>query len=300
MAIIDTENINNAIEAQLMHWPLAKENYDRLRECRRRTVKVGDMEVGVQCNPARIRSTGADISKNGIEARPCFLCKDNRPKEQMTADIAEGWEMLVNPYPIFPVHFTIASKEHVAQDRPPLDMLTVAESLPSLCIFFNGAHAGASAPDHMHMQAVLKSELPIIKIAESFHTAEKGGIVDSADFPMKLPFRFLSAVITPDEAGMKTLARMFATTGSGADGKPDPGLVNTYFWMDTEAGLMRGIVIPRRAHRPKCYTAEVEERILVSPGAIDMAGIIITPRPEDFEKITSADVERIYREVALQ
>lgn len=297
--IIDTEAVNTAIERQLAMWPMAKANYDRLSGCRRRSWTLGGLEGAVQYNPARIVSTGADTRPEKIKERVCFLCGSNRPAEQISHEICEGWEMLVNPFPIFPVHFTIASKEHIPQAQAPLDMVTVAEAVPSLCTFYNGAKAGASAPDHLHFQAVLKTELPLMRLVERLHPADQPGIKPSCRLGVELPFRFYSGVITPGTKGMETLATIIKTCGENGAGLPDPELVNTYFWTDTQTGLMRGVAIPRRAHRPACYYSDGEDRLTVSPGAVDMAGLIITPREEDFGKITPEDVAHIYREVAF-
>ena len=298
--IIHTEEINTLIENQLQEWPMAKANFDALVKARRKRVAVGDLETGVQFNPARIRSTGADISKEAIAARKCFLCRENRPAEQHTHNLMSGLEMLVNPFPIFPVHFTFPAKEHRPQTAPPPAMALLAIKFPDLCIFYNGAKAGASAPDHLHLQGVLSRELPLIRLVERSHPAEGKSLMWSEEFGKDLPFRFLSGIVNPEETNMETLRTLLTTFGHDKEGAPDAALVNTYFWIDPACGLLRGIAIPRRAHRPSCYTAEATDRLIVSPGAIDMAGMIITPREGDFEKITSEDIRRIYREVAFE
>lgn len=292
----DTETINALIEEQLASWPLAKENFFALGMAERRPLGLGALEGAAQCNPARIVSTGAAVDKRSIAARPCFLCRKNRPEEQHTIEWLPCWELLVNPYPILPVHFTVAAREHTPQDRVPADMVTMAELAPSLCFFFNGTRAGASAPDHLHVQAVLRSELPLLRLAETLHR-------DAGDMPVMrsdlcgidLPFHFLSAIVTPDENGMKTLRAMLGI--GGGEGLRDKGLVNFFCWID-DGGRLRIVAVPRRAHRPSCYYAEGEERMMVSPGAIDMAGLMILPRREDFDRMDEATARRIYAEVA--
>ena len=59
------------------------------------------------------------------------------------------------------------------------------------------------------------------------------------------------------------------------------------------------VVFVRRKHRPNCYFADGDAQILVSPGAIDMGGLIITPREEDFEKMTAHIATNILRVVAI-
>lgn len=289
--------INEFIEQQLAVWPEARERYIALGKTERRRFRTGDFEGAFQFNPARIVSTGAKTDKASIEARPCFLCKDNRPKEQIVIPLNDNWEMAVNPFPIFPVHFTIISTQHKPQGAPPLEMAGMAEHFPDLCIFFNGASAGASAPDHLHLQAVLKSELPLLKIAEENHPASKPGVMRSDMWGLDLPFLFLSGVITDDDEGGQDYLQMLAYTGADMDGKPDRGLRNVYCWKGDD-GLLRVIVIPRMAHRPRCFGSR-EGQLTVAPGAIDMAGIVILPRKEDFDSITEAKLKEIYTDVAI-
>lgn len=293
------EEVADFIEAQLKDWQLAKKNYDALMEVKRREVMIGNFPVGIQWNPGRIVSTGANMNKKEIENRPCFLCRDNRPKEQHICNILPGWEMLVNPYPILPVHLTIVSTEHKPQERVPEDIVKIAESLPGMVIFFNGARAGASAPDHLHLQAVLKDELPLLRLVEKEHPDNKPGIMTSDDFNVKPPYLVISGVVSPDDNGIKTLIVGLHSGGLSTDGKlTDPELVNTFFWID-DRGLLRFVVIPRKAHRPACYYAPDESNRMISPGCIDMAGLIIMPRENDYNILTKEDIETIYKEVGI-
>lgn len=294
------EDINNFIENQLVIWPLAKKNYDDLQKVERREVYLGKYRFFVQFNPARIISTGADIDKKVIAKRPCFLCKDNRPKEQLIAEIIPGWDMLVNPYPIFPVHLTIVAQRHIPQNSVPKDIVEIASMLPGMVIFFNGAKAGASAPDHLHLQAVLKDELPLINIIEKVHPESIGGVLPSDGLLPGFPFFFFTGVVQPDERGMKPLLAGLSIGGSSAgDRIDDHELVNTFFWIGKE-GKLRFIAIPRKAHRPSCYHFEGLDKRLVSPGCIDMAGIIVAPRLEDYKALSPSEVSTIYNEVAFE
>lgn len=287
--------INDFIEQQLTVWPEAQQRYHELGKTRRRKFKLGDFEGAFQWNPAREKSTGAKTDSASIAARPCFLCSENRPEAQMVLPLGSYWHMLVNPFPIFPVHLTIASTKHVPQDKPPIDMAAIAERFPELVVFFNGAKAGASAPDHLHMQAVLQSELPIINLTEKNHPVNMPGIMRSDMWGLDLPFVFLSAVITDDEEGGRDYLKMLALTGGDAQGNPDKGLRNVFCWKD-RSGLLRLIVIPRQAHRPSVYGRD-EGQLMVSPGAVDMAGVIILPREQDFNSITENQLKQIYQEV---
>ncbi|MDE6273084.1 MAG: DUF4922 domain-containing protein [Muribaculaceae bacterium] len=269
-------------DQQLGQWPLARENYEKLGLTERRQFRLGPLHGAFQCNPSRAISTGAKIDKASIAARPCFLCAANRPKEQLSEEILPGWEFLINPYPILPLHFTIASTDHRPQESIPLDMAGMAERLPGMTIFYNGAKAGASAPDHLHCQAVMTSELPLMNYLE-----------DGGD-PGLWPYSVEYAIITPDHEGMMNLKKMTELKGiDKTSGKPDADLVNAYFWIGKD-GLLRIAVVLRCAHRPSCYPD-----LMVSPGAIDMAGIIVLPRKDDFDRISTQDIKQIFAETAL-
>lgn len=296
---IDTEHINSLIESQLEIWSEARMNYQALRKAERRIVRVGDLDIHLQHNPERIRSTGAKVDAASIAARPCFLCRKNRPTEQMSAELMTGWELLVNPFPILPVHFTIPATEHRPQGRIPLEMAAMAEMMPDLTFFYNGARAGASAPDHQHCQAVLKSEIPLIALAEKYHRDSSTGFVPSTDFGLDLPFHFYSGIISPTRQGMADLARISLFHGIDAEtDKADTALVNAFFWIG-DKGMLRVLLIPRRAHRPQCWYADDDTHLTVSPGALDMAGLLILPVKEDYDRITENQIREIYSQTAF-
>ncbi len=273
-------------DSQLEKWPLAKVNYEALNACERKIFKIGDFEGVLQLAPHRINSTAAKVDSASIKERKCFLCSANRPSSQLVEELIPGWDFLVNPYPILPMHFTIVSQSHQPQGAIPTEIVSIAERLPGMVVFFNGAKAGASAPDHLHCQAVLKSELPLISFLES------------GKDPDLLPYKVNFSIITPDVDGMITLNTLLAVEGVDKKGKNDKGLVNGYFWMGDD-GFLRVCIIPRKSHRPDFYTNEADGNgRMVSPGAIDMAGVIVLPREKDFQEMGSADVEMVYNQTA--
>ncbi len=298
--ILSDEYIASIVEHQLETWQLARTNFDNLMRIERKEIQCGDFQLIAQLNPARIKSTGADVSKEGISKRACFLCKSNRPEEQVGVLWPNNhWELLVNPYPILPIHFTIVSVDHTPQERIPFEMAEMAEKAPSLAIFFNGSRAGASAPDHLHCQGVLKSELPIVRLVEKYHPLEKKGWLSSEEFGLNLPFHFLSAIITPDISGLKMLAKVGEAAGIDAEtGIIDKGLVNAFFWIG-DNGILRIVVIPRKAHRPPHYFMNEPDRYIISLGALDMAGLLILPREADFNRIDNSLAFDIYSKVAF-
>ena len=282
------------IDAQLAEWPLARDNYQALGKTERRSIRLGDLTVGIQHNPARIVSTGAKTDAKSLAGRPCFLCRNNRPPQQAGIDIADGWELLLNPYPIFPTHFTIVSKTHRPQEGFPLDMVAMAEKLPGHTVFFNGRQSGASCPDHMHCQAVKTYELPLMRLIESQHSIEAGHTATPVSLRLDVPFTFTSVIITPDIDGMSALAGIEDTIGKEYILE---GRLNAFVWIDAN-GLLRICVVPRGAHRPSFY-GPGEGQHLISPGCIDMAGVLIAPLKKDYDSLSESDIREIYRECSI-
>lgn len=258
--------MNSLIDHQLQKWELASKNYKDLQFARIKKIKIGDLEVKVQCNPARAVSTLAKVESRDIKSRPCFLCSANRPAEQDKYEILPGWDLLVNPYPILPFHFTIASTSHTPQHLYFEEGKKLAERLPGMVVFYNDSGAGASAPDHLHFQAVPLEELPLIRLLK-----------DNEPQSLRLPFK-----IYTEEKEIKECKY------------PQ----NAYFWKDGE-GVVKMISIPRKAHRPESYFKSPPLRRAFSPGAIDMAGVLVTPFEEDFEATDSVDIINIYQQTAF-
>ena len=281
------------VEAQLAGWPEAMERYIALGTTERRLEMYGDWPLIVQHNPTRAVSTEARTDATSIAGRPCFLCEKNRPKEQKALIWPDGWHLLVNPFPVLPVHLVGASEKHQPQNALPIAAIETALAFPGLVAFFNGAKAGASAPDHLHFQAVLASELPLLAHVEKLH--RNFGAAFSDELDSALPMRFISVLASPssDDVMMKVLN---ACGLDAVTGIPDSDMVNTFVWVDNDL-MLRVLVFPRTRHRPRCYFAEGKERIAVSPGALDMAGLFIVPRAEDFARLDRSCIEEIYNEV---
>lgn len=289
------------IDAQLAEWPMARANYQALGKTERRSMKLGDLIVGIQHNPARIVSTAAKTDAETLAKRPCFLCEENRPPQQKGLPIAEGWELLLNPFPIFPTHYTIISTTHRPQEGLPLEMIEMAEKLPGHTIFFNGKKAGASCPDHMHAQAVMTHELPLMRLVEKKHVLPDNPqlndrVATSSSLGLDVPFGFISIIVTPDDEGRKVLSVIGHIIGKDII---DEGKHNTFVWIDG-AGLLRIVAVPRDAHRPSCYFAEDETHRMISPGCIDMTGVLIVPVKEDYEHLTEEEVRKIYQECGMK
>lgn len=289
--------MNNSLRkfhsSQLDAWKLALDNHQALQCTEEKVFELGGLEVKAICNPARIVSTGAKVDPESLAKRKCFLCESSRPAEQteLNLDGMDRFSILVNPFPICPLHFTIASKEHIPQEKSPEEMIIFAETFPRFAAFYNGARAGASAPDHLHFQAVESSLLPLLKVAEEMHTSE--GIEDSVEWKPEYPFAFRSYLGNEAVKGVDSLPGYDAATGLF-----DKALVNTFVWTDI-SGKLRAITVPRKAHRPPCYFAEGEKKMLISPGALDMAGLLVVPRREDFLRLSVKDIREIYEAVGI-
>lgn len=289
-----TENLVDLAGRQLASWDLASRNHEALKRSSRRSLNAGGFGCEVLHNPARIVSTGARVENGKAGDRACFLCAENRPKEQIVLERQDGFEVLVNPFPILDPHFTIVSELHEPQSDVPDEMIRFAKACPGLTAFFNGAKAGASAPDHLHFQAVATRELPLMRIADRL-APRNGRVALSSDVAADVPFLF-AMLRGEDEEQMKLIRSIGGINAES--GERDPDLRNVFAFIGSDGELIT-VVIPRMRHRPACYFAQGEERMLVSPGAIDMAGLTVTPRQEDFNRITADDILSIYRQTGV-
>lgn len=294
-----TQELKAFFKRQLEIWPEAAARYEALSQVQMRTVAIDDFEVRLQYNPARSLSSTAKLDKASIAARPCFLCKNNRPKEQVIYEGFDGFDTLVNPYPIFPEHFTIAGKQHVLQDTADFfRMAEIAASLPGFVVFFNGSTAGASAPDHLHFQAGNKDFLPVCALLENnpgelMKTTPEFSAFCTDNLPV-YAVHFVS-----DGMPAEVNKWIDALVPDGADTvSVQHGMRNLLMWVD-EDDKLHTLLFPRKKHRPECYSLSEEQGgLLVSPGAVDMAGVIIITRESDFHKIGKGDLRSIFAEVS--
>ena len=279
-------------ESQLQEWHTARDNHEALTCVWTREMASPKLPtpLRVQCNPARLVSTGAKTDKASIAARPCFLCESNRPAGQRALALNEEFEWLVNPFPILPRHYTIASKQHRPQRfRDAYEaMIQATKALPEeYIVFYNGPKCGASAPDHLHLQAGIGSNIPLVEYVKSFN-AEKG-------IQALSPFGYQAFLIGNAEE-TDTFNRLYDSLPI-PEGEYEPRMNLVAYRKEDRVRLL---VIPRRAHRPHCYNAEGEAKYLISPGALDMCGLIVTPRAEDYERLTPTKALDILCEVGVR
>ena len=288
-------------DTQLNLWQLAKDHFADVDRMLAREINVGESPVQFRVifNPARIRSTGADISKKTIENRKCFLCRSNRPEEQSVYDgcQAKGFEILVNPYPICNPHFTIPAVRHIPQNSVPLDlMLDFSNRFEGLCVFFNGAGAGASAPDHLHCQAVKTEDIPLLEAIEKYLPDKGALIVNGFEAPLYYPASFFYASGYSEQT---LVSRIYEFTQKYRCLDLANPLLNAFMWKDSN-GVIRAVFMPRLKHRPGVYYLPQDEGgMLISPGALDMAGLVVTVNKKDFERVDSEILLKVFEETAI-
>ena len=303
------------IENQLAKWQTARTNHEALNQIETRRFELAGNTITVQFNPARAVSTCAKVDKSSIEARKCFLCPENKPNEQdeIIISLDEPFSLRINPYPILPGHLTISSLKHqdqVLADKTirqlPGKLISWLEEYfaSGYVLFYNGAKCGASAPDHFHFQAVKQSDVPVIQqwerlmetaVREKEIKTENGNTYSSFQItsyicPIQVFICNHSADILPE------MINQYLESLPLHEGESEPRY-NLFAWQDKQRGFTMAY-FPREEHRPACYTATGGDQLLVSPGALDMAGLLVTPRKEDFYKITESDITQIYKEVA--
>lgn len=260
--------IDRLVEDQLRDWEEVRLRTMSLRDVRVKDVTVDGIPWRVQFNPARVVSTGAKIDKASIAARPCFLCRDNRPQCQHIHQWGD-YEILVNPFPIFPGHLTIASCHHEPQsvNGHVGDMLRLACDLEGYTVFYNGPQCGASAPDHLHFQAVPSEYMPLDR---------------------RYPFKRHYFIDSQERVGEALSELLDSLSAHG-----DEPMVNIAL-RAVDSSTIEAVVVPRRAHRPQCY-----DTVKVSPGAVDMFGTLITVSEADFDAVDSSLAAAIFNDVAF-
>jgi len=289
------------LSEQKKTWLQLREGYESLKNVRTREIPCDGFSVRIQHNPGRIRSTMADVAEKAINGRPCFLCLDNLPEAQKGILYRDTYLILCNPAPVFPSHLTISSLNHHPQ--------TIADYIDTLLqlagnfgdrwtMLYNGPKCGASAPDHLHFQAIPSGQMAIEKecLEEKSLTRITGVggvyilrarglgreiIIMEGDDPA-----YIASVFKEILAAMKKVHH--------TDGEP---MVNIAVFHKEER--WRLLVFPRAKHRPDSFFKEGNDRIMVSPAVIEMGGVIVTPVEKDFEGLNASDVEDIYREVSL-
>ena len=289
------------LKMQQQEWPMAGKNFADLSNVVTRSVTFDGFDMKLQFNPGRIRSSAAKVDKKTIQNRACFLCGKNRPAAQRELEFGNNYDILVNPFPIFPEHLTIPNKQHTLQLIEPYftDMLRLATALEGFTIFYNGPRCGASAPDHFHFQAGNTGFMPldteIVKIREQHGELVRSGACNVWKVDDSLRKFFVLESDSKEVLGevFQEFMQAYKPLSDNPD-EPDLNLHALYI-----NGMWRVILFLRGKHRPWQFFAEGDDNILLSPASVDFGGVLIMPLEKDFDKVTKADIIDIMQQVSL-
>ena len=272
-------NLHTFLQEQLEKVPVAKANYEKLKQIKTKEFEFDGYKIYVHFNPARAVSSLAKLDAKSIAERPCFLCPKNRIEGQTAIDFKGKYDICINPFPICDEHFTVVSKIHEPQsiEGKVRDFLDLAKQYSDFIALFNGAKSGASAPDHMHFQLVNKDYFPY-----AVETLMPGVIE-------KMVLRSNNA----EELEAKVEAQLAALQ---REGELPASHVNLFCEYKNEEWVVT--IFPRIQHRPRQFFSEGEDRLMMSPGAIDMTGHLIAAREEDFNKITKEVIVDIFKQIS--
>jgi len=295
-----SKKVNELFHSQLKEWELARLNYSQLNAVRTKIIDFGTFKILVQFNPERMRSSAAKVDAKSIESRPCFLCSENRPSDQRGVAFDQNMTILVNPYPIFQRHLTITSEEH--KDQRILQnfgtMLALAEAIPDFVVFYNGPECGASAPDHLHFQAGNSGLMPL---EEDFFNGSHTRLLSVIKgVELWHWYNYLRGIVSMQGSDREALNEIFQGFYQKfsliQNDKPEP-MLNILVSRYKKDWVIH--IIPRKVHRPVQFFLEGDDKILLSPASVDLGGVIITPREEDFLKITKDDIAGIFSQVCF-
>ncbi len=292
------QTINNLLTEQMSTWETAHNNYAALSGVQVKELNVNGIPYKVQFNPARIVSSGAKVDAKSIQERKCFLCPANLPPAQKGILFGGHYNILVNPFPIFPRHLTIPEMEHVDQRIAVRfgDMLDLAQALSEYTLFYNGPRCGASAPDHAHFQAGNKGFMPIEK---DWRGQVAGKVADYGKASLWYLNDAPRATLVIESADKNAALDLFEIIYRAMPLKPgeEEPMMNVLAMYEADKWTV--FIFPRARHRPACYTAEGEANLLSSPASVDLGGVFITPVEKDFLKITAQNIGQILGEVCL-
>ncbi|MDO4802039.1 MAG: DUF4922 domain-containing protein, partial [Prevotellaceae bacterium] len=293
-----SSQLQSFFDSQLEQWDEVQQRYRWLQNVQVKNLNCGSLQIQAQYNPARIGSSSAKIDAKSLVERPCFLCNENRPSVQIAKPVDDKFSLLVNPYPILPMHFTIVLNQHKPQSiwTNYEEIYTLLTAYPEITVFYNGPKCGASAPDHAHLQAGTSNILPLQK---EWHRLSRDInpilSIDNDNFIAlldKYPCAAFAIKSTNSKNGITLFHRLYESFSCVED---EP-MMNIVTWRDKN-GHSISVVFPRAKHRPDCYYQD--SGLMISPGALDMSGLIITPRKEDFDALTSEKVLGILQECSL-
>ena len=297
-----SEAAKRLFEIQKEQWQMLASGYETLKTVKSKSFQFDGFKIKAQFNAGRITSTSAKVDPKSISERKCFLCTENLPEEQKGILYNNKYIILCNPFPIFPTHFTLTLKEHQPQriiDTFP-DMLDLSKDLAKYyTVIYNGPRCGASAPDHQHFQAGNKIFIPVDDEFQQIKNEYGKEIFENDDlsiFSIDDSIRKFISIESPDKKLAVNAFNKFYKTYSELMNEEQEPMINIISFYEEEYGW-RVIVFLRSKHRPAVFFAEGEEKMLVSPAAIDLGGVCVFPREEDFNRISKEQIAAIFKEV---
>jgi len=294
-----SDQCTGLLHQQKQNWMVLKDGYESLESVAVRNIEFENFIIKVQFNPKRIISSSAKVDSDSIKNRKCFLCTENLPENQRGILFQREYIILCNPYPIFKEHFTIPNINHLPQqiEFSFPTMLDLAKDISKkYIVFYNGPKCGASAPDHIHFQSGERYFMPLDKEYDLVSEV----ISEDSNFIIRVSANYLRYFISFESNDKKKLNSAFKVfyqklqkLTNVAD-EPMMNIIVSYY-----NNSWKVILFPRGVHRPKQYFDPEEKRILLSPAAVDMGGVLITPLEKDFNKITKDDIVNIFRQVSI-
>lgn len=289
------------LDQQRQTWPQLAGGYASLATVKTRDIDCDGYSVILQFNPGRIASTDANMDPKAIRERRCFLCLQNLPSPQKGILYEGEFLLLCNPAPIFAQHYTISNVKHIPQALEPFipTFLNLARDLsPAFTVFYNGPKCGASAPDHMHFQAGPAGVIPVERDCVDDRRRVLKRTVDG--IPVSLLDRYgrEALIFEGRDAGAVegVLRRAIDALRRVMQTSEEPMMNMLCTCKDSKWQI---ILFPRSKHRPEAYFKEEEERIVISPAAVDIGGLLITPVEKDFNSVGAEVLEGIFREVGV-
>ncbi len=274
---------------QLNHWPEVAERYAHLDKLKERDIHLLGWNAKVVFNPLRkISVTAAPDRQSTPDA--CPLCSMNRPAEQLALDFHGKYTILINPYPIFRKHFTIIANQHIPQqiDSRFADMLDLARQMEGYTLLYNGPGAGASLPWHAHFQAIERGNLPIEDVVK--HTIESDKTSESFLRKVNWFYSFFVLAAVNAKGATDLFNRLLHSLP-----QEQQRMNNLIAWYENNRWYIA--IVLRKAHRPDYYYKTGEKQLIISPATVEMGGVIVTIRREDYDKINSQILGDIMQQV---
>jgi len=290
------------LSEQKKAWQDLRKGYECLKDVRERDLSCRGFSVRLQYNPGRMKSSTAEVSKINSRERQCFLCMDHLPEGQRGILYRSDYLILSNPMPVFSSHFTVSHIDHRLQaidEHIQTFLQLLADFGSGWTILYNGPKCGASAPDHLHFQVGPSGQMPIEKEIREKKRLALIKKIDGVLLYRGMGLGREAIILEGDDS--KAIERAFSNY---LNALREILLLNEESMMNIagfyEERKWRLVIFPRRKHRPDVFFKDGDARVVVSPGVIDMGGLLITPVKRDFERLDATVVEGIYREVSLE